>query len=544
MKDDDFNIDYIIQETDSDYNNVVAEVSRGPIFISLLIFSVLFFVILSKVYFIQIVDGDTYKELSSNNLLQRDVIFSKRGTIFDRNGEVLAYSDQVEDGSYNRKYIDINGLGHVLGYVNTPEKDIFGNYYSYQNEGQIGAEQLFDSVLEGRSGYHFIEKDALGDSQSLHTLDKPINGKDVEISIDSKLNNIVYETISKIIEERGFLGGAAIISDVNNGEILSMVSYPDIDPKVLTEKEDVDLIRDYQSGGSSVFLNRAISGLFTPGSTVKPFFAIAALEEGLVEPSTTFISTGSISVPNPYIPGEFSVFNDWKAHGAVDLQRAIAVSSNVYFYHIGGGFENQIGLGIERINSYAERFGLLKPTEIYLSVEPQGIIPNPDWKRTNFNDIWRLGDTYNTVIGQYGFQLTPLQLLRGISTIANGGTLVEPHIEKGRGTKKVKLDISKESLAQARFGMRKTVTEGTATRLDVPFVKVAAKTGTAETNVKKDKINSLLTGYFPYESPQYAFVIVFEKGPVLTGNSSMAGFAMEEILNKINEELPSYFNTI
>ena len=154
---------------------------------------------------------------------------------------------------------------------------------------------------------------------------------------------------------------------------------------------------------------------------------MGALTEGVIDPYKKILSTGSISIPNPYFPDQKTVFKDWKAHGWTDMREAIAVSSDVYFYEIGGGFESQKGLGIVNIEKYAQLFGIGQKTGIDLPDEKGGIIPGPEWKIKNFKgEPWRIGDTYNTVIGQYGFQVTPLEMVRAISAIANYGTLVTP----------------------------------------------------------------------------------------------------------------------
>ena len=133
-------------------------------------------------------------------------------------------------------------------------------------------------------------------------------------------------------------------------------------------------------------LNKVIAGAYTPGSIIKPFLALAALKENIIDPEKIIVSTGSITVPNPYNPSLPSVFTDWKAHGEVDMRRAIEVSSNVYFYHIGGGYEDQEGLGIERIDDYMRHFGFGGHSGVALPGELSGVVPNPEWKREVFND--------------------------------------------------------------------------------------------------------------------------------------------------------------
>ena len=152
--------------------------------------------------------------------------------------------------------------------------------------------------------------------------------------------------------------------DIHTGEIWSMASYPEYSSQVLSDGAPREKISFYTNNKDKPFLNRVVSGLYPPGSTVKPYLALAALNERVIEPETQILSTGSISIPNPYFPDKESVFVDWKAHGLVDMREAIAVSSNVYFYEIGGGYEEQKGLGIKNIEKYMRIFGFGEKTGI------------------------------------------------------------------------------------------------------------------------------------------------------------------------------------
>jgi penicillin-binding protein 2 len=159
-------------------------------------------------------------------------------------------------------------------------------------------------------------------------------------------------------------------------------------------------------------------------------------------------------------------------------------------------------------------FGFGTTTGIDLPNEKSGTIPTPEWKKEVFGEDWLLGNTYHTSIGQYGFQLTPLELIRGIASLANGGYLVTPHTLLGKEEEKVNLDLNPQHLRVITEGMRQGVLDGTGRVLQIPGVSVASKSGTAELGVKKDLINSWISGYFPYENPKYAFVIIMEKGDV------------------------------
>ncbi len=494
-------------------------ISKTTIF-SLGVFFVLIIVVfVFKLFSLQITEGEYYSERGDNNRLKHSVIFSERGIIYDRNGVELAWNSINDEGETfgKRDYIDKFGLYQLLGYVGYPLKDSSGNYYETEIIGKGGIEKIFNNELRGENGLKIIEVNALSKLKSESTIKLPKNGQNIYMTIDSDLQNIVYNTMDSLAEEVGFYGGAGVIMDVNNGEILSLVSYPEFDSNVLTNSDDNNQIASYIQDERKPFLSRVTTGLYTPGSIVKPFMALGALNEELINPTKKILSTGSISIPNPYYPELKSVFKDWKAHGWVDMRRALAVSSNVYFYAVGGGFEDQKGLGIKKINEYMKMFGFGEKTGVDVTDEQDGTVPNPEWKKEMFDgEVWRIGDTYHTAIGQYGFQVTPLQAVRAISAIANNGVMLTP-VMTASSTKNIgiskTIQIEDNNFKIVREGMRDAVTEGTAQGLYVGFVKVAAKTGTAELGISKKRVNSWVVGFFPYEKPKYAFAVIMENGP-------------------------------
>ena len=489
---------------------------------------------------LQIVKGESFTQRSENNRLQHTPLFSERGIIYDRNGVELAWNSPGEDVFPKRSYIDKPGLSHVIGYIGYPARDKKGVYYQTEFTGKDGLESYYNNELNGENGLKITETDALLNIRSESVVKPPVDGKSLTLTIDSEIQSKLYEFMENLSEDKGFSGGAGIIMDVNTGDLLAIASFPEYSSSILSEGGSGVAIRDFQADRRKPFLNRAISGLYTPGSTVKPFMAIAALTEKVITPEKKILSTGSISIQNPYFPDLKSVFTDWKAHGWVDMKDALAVSSNVYFYEVGGGFGDQKGIGISNIEKYAKMFGLGEITGVDLYGEVKGIIPNPKWKAENFGgEQWRLGDTYNTSIGQYGFQVTPLQLVRGIAAIANNGKLLSPHIVKGSKTNySIIKGIDQSSFDIVKSGMRQAVTDGTAKGLNIPQVKVAAKTGTAEVGISKKLVNSWIVGFFPYENPKYAFTVVMEKGP---RHNTIGGlFVMRQLLEWMSVNTPEY----
>jgi penicillin-binding protein 2 len=488
---------------------------RLVIFLIFVTFLIIFF----RTGQLMIVRGDYYKELSKRNRLGHSLIFAERGIIYDRNGKELAWNiPHIENSKYEeydeRKYATTTGISHVLGYVQMPARDSSGVFYRKGIEGVSGTELAYDKILQGTNGTKIVETDAKMDIVSESVLKKPINGKAIHLTIDTQIQEKLHEIIAELADDVPFYGGAGVLMDVETGEILAMTSYPEYSPNAMITG-DSELIKKYNTDNRTPFLNRTIAGQYTPGSIVKPFMAAAALNEKIITPNTTVLSTGALRLANPYHPGQFSVFKDWKAHGIVDLKKALAMSSNVYFYYIGGGFGSQEGLGITRINKYMNLFGFGMPTGIALPGERFGTIPSPEWKKKEFpNDPdWRIGDTYHTSIGQYGFQLTPLQAVRAVSAIANGGILLTPRIETQYTQYTIrKIDIPDKYLKSVREGMREAVLNGTAKGLNTSYINIAAKTGTAEIGAKKDYVHSWVIGFFPYEKPKYAFAVLMEHG--------------------------------
>ncbi|OGI65210.1 hypothetical protein A3A95_03840 [Candidatus Nomurabacteria bacterium RIFCSPLOWO2_01_FULL_39_18] len=529
---------------------------------NILFLGVLFFIFAGlfggRLAYLQIHKGEAYLERSENNILEKVIIFTERGIINDRNNKELAWNEPVRnsedtvtmDGKKelpetlsNRIYLS-PGFSHLLGYVSYPAKDKDGNFWQSEFMGKDGLEKEYDNKIKGENGSKIIETDALGEIVSENVVNTPKRGPDLKTTIDSQVQKELFTLIKNLSENNSFTGGAGILMDIQNGEIIASTSFPEYDAEILSLGDDTVKINNYINNERKFFLDRTISGLYTPGSIVKPFLAMGALTEGIIDPYKKILSTGSISIPNPYFKDQESIFKDWRAHGWTDMAQALAVSSDVYFYSIGGGFEDQTGLGISNIERYARLFGVGEKTGIDLPDEKAGIIPNPKWKEENFNgDPWRLGDTYHTAIGQYGFQVTPIQMARAVSAIGNYGKLVTPHFILGDMEKENQIlmtDFPKENFDVIHEGMRQAVTYGTAVTLNVPYVKVAAKTGTAQLGVNKNKVNSWVIGFFPYENPRYAFTVMMEAGP--SANSASASSVMRGLLDWMYIYTPEYFS--
>ncbi len=518
-------------------------------FYGLLIFcTLLFLAFVGRTFWLMVVEGNYYAERSQSNSLNFTPIFAERGNIYDRNGKVLAWTDNGTSTDKrvgpNRVYLDTPGLGHLLGYVSFPNEEEFstGKYHPQELLGRDGVERTYNEYLLGERGVRIVEVNAAGKLASDHIVKLPVPGQELKLSIDNKVQTKLYEFMKQIALDHGFSGGGGVVMDVETGEILAITSYPDYDPNVLSLGQDKSLIKKYLTDSNNFMLDRSIGGLYAPGSTFKLFVAIGALAEKTVNPLKNFVTNGKLVVPNPYDKTKETVFKDWQNNGTVDLRRAIAVSCDVYFYIIGGGFGSQPGLGILNIEKYSRLFGLASKTGVNLPGEEDGSIPSPEWKAENFKgEAWRLGDTYHTAIGQYGVQVTPIQLARAYAAIANGGKLLQPTVvkikpEQAKASSTITVD---PSVWQAvREGMRQTVTEGTAKSLNLPNVTVAAKTGSAEIGITKTRVNSWIAGYWPYEKPHYAFAVVMEKGERTNTVGSVV--AVRQLLDWMTIYAPEY----
>ena len=509
-------------------------IARSSIYLFGTIFFIIALAFTIKAADLQLAKGEEFAKRSQNNTLRRLPLFAERGVIYDRNKVGLAWNNPA------RQYASSTGFSNLLGYISYPTaKDIA--------VGKDGAEKLFDNQLKGVVGTKIEEVDVLGEKQSDYILTEPTDGSAVTLSIDSRIQAELAKLIKNLAAEKSFGGGAGALLNIKNGELLALVTYPEYDSQTLTDGKDAIKIQNFINDTSNPFHHRALFGLYTPGSIFKPIVAVGALSEKIIDSEKKILSTGKLELPNPSAPDQPSIFKDWKAHGWVNLREAIAVSSNIYFYNIGGGFEDQPGLGIRQIERYARLFGLGESIILNGLETAKGVVPNPLWKAENFTDKeWRVGDTYHTVIGQYGVQVTPLQMARAIGAIANGGVLVNPSllkIENGSDEQFAggrQLPLANENLQIVREGMRLGGEKGTAQSLSVPFVKVAAKTGTAELGLLKDEVNSWVLGFFPYENPTYAFAIVMEKGRKenLIGSPSI----MRALLDWMNLNTPEYFD--
>jgi len=420
--------------------------------------------------------------------------------------------------SFKRTYEFPLELSHVLGYtglVNSDDMENDSDLAIDDEIGRLGLEAYYDGYLRGTNGEEVFYRNSRGRIEDQRAVQKAVSGMSLQTNIDADLQIFMYERLMSALSELGRSVGVAIALNPQNGEVLGLVNIPGF---------DADNITSFLEAPNDPLFSRAISGLYNPGSTIKPLVGLAALSEGVVTTQTKIFSKGYIELPNPYNPSEPSRFLDWRPNGWVDIYDALAKSSNIYFYEVAGGFENQKGIGIDALKSWWKKFLFADKTGIDLTGERGGFLPDPDWKKSLRGEPWRVGDTYNVAIGQGDFLVTPIGLLNYISAIANGGKFYKPRVARsvvdseGKeifvNTQEVISDISddiKEHLSDIRTGMRNVVAKsyGTARSLsDLPFA-VAAKTGTAQIQ-NNMKTNAFFVGYAPYENPNIAILVLVE----------------------------------
>ncbi len=425
----------------------------------------------------------------------------------------------------SRYYQDSEVFSHLIGYlgkISPEETQQLTGFYSIDTwTGKSGLERSYEDVLKIIPGQNRIERDVKGTSIAKEIVTAPQSGNSLVLTIDADFQREVYSILEKNLKNIGSKNAAVIAMNPRTGEVLTLVSFPGFNNNAFSTR-DADEINNLFNDPLRPLFNRVISGSYPVGSTIKPFMGIAALQEKLVTPEKQFYSAGHITIPNPWNPSSPAIYRDLQAHGWVDLRRAIAVSSNVYFYIIGGGYENQKGLGGVSIKNYLNLFGWGTKTGIDLPNEIDGFIPDPQWKKETKKEPWTVGDTYNLSIGQSDISVTPLQVTYAYNAIANNGKLMKPMIvskiidDKRNVVEEKKPQIVKEDFVSlnnirvVREGMRDAVLYGSASMLQSLPVSSAAKTGTAQIS-KPGHYHNWVSVFAPYDNPEIVLTVVIEE---------------------------------
>jgi len=424
-----------------------------------------------------------------------------------------------------REYKSDSGLAHIMGYtgiISSEELAKNPDYLMSEEFGKAGIEKYYQSELHGDPGIEQVEVDSKGRIiQVLKDLNnlQPVGGNNLVLNIDYDLQQKMTEKLVSGIQSAGpdVNSGVAVAMNPQTGAILGMVSVPYYDNNIFEGEVDSAEYSRLLQDPSLPLLNRATMGTYPPGSIIKIVTAAAGLQEGIITKNT------SIETPQEIVIGEWK-FPDWKYHtGVSNVTRAIAESNNIFFYAVGGGWDKIKGLGPDILGNYLSAFGFGAKSGVDLPSEASGLVPGPEWKESYKGEKWYLGDTYHVAIGQGDLLVTPLQMVKALSAVANGGRLLTPQLvnevtnAEGEVIKnystKVERDnfISAEHISTVQQGMREAVVYGSGRILSDLPVSSAAKTGTAQF-FNNQKTHAWFECYAPYENPEIALVVLVEGG--------------------------------
>jgi penicillin-binding protein 2 len=548
---------------------------------------------LVRIFYLQVLRSDYYRRLSDENRLRTTIIPAPRGIIFDRNGTAFVSNSSAfsllntqEDkkvmfipqeealqriakgeevlSTIQREYLTKDAAAHVLGYVGQISEDElsqsqFQDYPATDFVGKMGLEKYYEESLHGRNGRELYEVDAMGNKVRFLGKDVPIAGKNLHTTLDFELQKAVAESMKEASK------GAVIVSDPKDGGILALYSKPSFDPNLFTHPNTYQPAGDYAKvedilldGEMQPLLNRSIAGTYPPGSTYKLVSGIAALETGAMKRDTIIEDTGVLKI------GAFS-FGNWywiqygKTDGNVDIVKAIERSNDIYFYKAAEA------TGINRLSTWSRQFGLGKKTSVDLGGEASGTVPDEAWKKRIIGEPWYLGDNYNMGIGQGYLLATPLQVNMYTIPFANGGTLYQPHLVKGKEKKLLDDFVDKENLEAIREGMKRscapeggvafpffnfrvkneklpldgrdfteemaTPSAGASRSEMMTRVSIGCKTGTSESGGDK-KPHAWITVMAPFYDPEIVVTVLVETAGE---GSAVAGPIAEKIVRSYFE---------
>jgi len=556
---------------------------------------ILMIVLLVKTFDFAVAKSDDYRAMAEDNKFISSAILADRGVIYDRNGQQLVFnrpsfslvldkdlatSDSLIETSAiidkdldslpkteervvtvleninhetliilqtkidrlagfsiikttTRHYEGGPELAHIIGYIN--RQDGFG---------RDGLEKVYEEDLRRNPGEIQVARDVYGNVLSKELISYPEVGNSLVLHTDAGLQKKIYEVLQSTLDRIGSNKGVAVAMDPKNGGVLGLVSIPSYDNNLFGQGADQKELADLLNDSNNPLFNRAVSGLYPTGSTIKPLVALKALKEEIISPDKIIQCNGQIEIPHRYDQNITYYYRDWAVHGPSDMRKALAESCNVYFYTIGGGYGDQIGLGPTRIKEGLESFGWGAKTGIDLPGERDGSIPSPEVKKELKGEDWWDGDTYNFSIGQGDLLITPLQVVASFVPIANGGIMFSPQVVKtiidanGSVVKEFEPKVIKSGfidradLKVVREGMRQAVTgigapHASSVILNSLPVPAAAKTGTAETPYN-EKYHNWATVFAPYDDPEIVITIMMENVP---GIQSATLPAARDILN-------------
>lgn len=415
-----------------------------------------------------------------------------------------------------RDYLQGEVAAHLIGYVGeVSQKDLEQGYYWDDIIGKTGLEESRDKELQGKLGFKKLQVDHRGNIDQVLGVTAPTPGNDLYLTMDTDLQYVLYQALIG-------RAGAGVAIDPRNGQILALVSTPGFDPNAFVSPAKQEVVNQIFTDRDRPLLNRAIAGLYPPGSVFKIIVALAALEEGTIGSKNIFYCDKEFQLGN-------TLFRCWAKHGWMDLSNALKKSCNEYFYQLG------LKLGPEPIVTMARRFGLGKQTGIGIQGEKKGLLPTAEQLKQD----WYPGDTVNLSIGHGCILVTPVQVACLTAAVANNGIYYQPQVvlswvdEKGQRQMPlpavgISLGVGEQSLALLKEGLFRVVNEGGGTGYSARLEEfpVAGKTGTVE--LKKGQKNNNIcwfTGFAPYAEPEIALAVVVEEGE--SGGVTAAPIARE-----------------
>ena len=537
---------------------------------------ILFLVIISifaRLFYIQIFQGSDFKKLSDSNRIRTITIHAPRGVILDRNGSPLVYNvpgfrQNPPSGGGKTKIINPNqalsliaqgkkDLGvdslrlypykevfsHILGYIGQISQDElkearFSNYNGGDLIGKMGIEQEYEEILKGIDGKQLVEVNSLGQTVRKLGQTDPTSGDNITVTLDLSLQKAAFEATKDV--KRG-----AVVITTPEGEVLALISKPSFDPNLFTQGQNYkpsspssylsveDILSDNKG---EPLLNRAISGVYPPGSTFKIVVAAAGLNSKIIDENFEVEDTGSINV------GDFT-FSNWyftqygKTDGMLNVIKGIKRSNDIFFYKLAEK------IGVDKISQTAMDFGLGQKLGIDLAGESKGLIPTRKWKEETIGQPWFLGDTYHYGIGQGYVLTTPIQVNTWTQVIANGGSLYRPHLLKSQiSNLKSQKFLNNKATSLIKEGMVESCSPGgvawplfqftvkneklkvdgknfleapesttSADFKDYRRVSIACKTGTAQHGGENTMPHAWITLFAPAYNPEIVLTVLSEE---------------------------------
>lgn len=498
------------------------------------------FILMGRLLELQVIKGAYYRNLAEGNRIRRVAILAPRGEILDKNGDVIVGNKAVEktvvfdpmEGyakvaanedtprdeiitEYEREYVFGADFGHITGYlgeVNASEVNkievscaergprMMGSFL-----GRGGLEQFYDCTLRGVAGEEMVEVDTRGNRVRTLGRKMPLSGDDITTNIDARLQKKVAEAM------KGKTG--SVIVSTQKGRVEALYSSPSFDPNVFVQRDEQapKKIEALFSDTTLPLFNRAILGTYPPGSIYKVVTSVAALEEGKVDEGYTYEDTGVVTAGD-------SEYRNWfftqygGVEGAVNITRALARSTNTFFYEVGAM------LGAEALADWSNKFGLDTQTGIDLPGEAAGLVPSPAWKKATKGERWFLGNTYHMSIGQGDLATSVAATHRILMTIANKGVLCNLRLVGAPECHSI--GISDETLSTVNKGLLAACAPGgtgapffdfSAVDSEGEKISVACKTGTAQPMGSGDT-HAWFSAYIPAENPERVITVFVEHG--------------------------------